>query len=161
MPYAYYLKGLCYYEQITDVGRDQKMTRLATESLNELVTRYPNSKYARDARLKLDLTHDHLAGKEMEVGRFYLERQQYLAALNRFKAVVKNYQTTTHIPEALYRLTEVYMILGLEQEARKAAAVLGHNYPGSQWYQDAYNLVGGQTLEPPEGTEDGWFSWLF
>ncbi len=139
--YAYYLKGLCYYEQITDVQRDAKMTEQALKSLEEVVNRFPNSIYARDARLKIDLTHDHLAGKEMEVGRFYLTRGQYLAALNRFKYVVDKYQTTSHVPEALERMVECYLALGLKDEAERTAAVLGYNYPGSEWYADTYSLV--------------------
>lgn len=140
-PYAYYLKALCYYEQISDVGRDQKMTELARQSLEGLIRRFPDTSYARDARLKLDLTLDHLAGKEMEVGRWYLNKQKYAAALRRFQNVIRNFDGTTHIPEALYRLTEAYTLMGLRQEAKKVAAVLGHNYPGNEWYSDAYNLV--------------------
>ena len=139
--YAYYLKALSYYEQISDVSRDQKMTQLALTSLRELTRRYPNSKYSRDAKLKLDLTYDHLAGKEMQVGRYYHTQRQYLAAINRFKVVVEKYQTTTHIPEALHRMTEGYYALGLLGEARKIAAVLGHNYPGSKWYINSYEMI--------------------
>jgi outer membrane protein assembly factor BamD len=139
--YAYYLKALSYYEQISDVSRDQKMTQLALTSLRELTRRYPNSKYSRDAKLKLDLTYDHLAGKEMQVGRYYHTQRQYLAAINRFKVVVEKYQTTTHVPEALHRMTEGYYALGLLGEARKTAAVLGHNYPGSKWYINSYEMI--------------------
>ncbi len=139
--YAYYLKALSYYEQISDVARDQKMTELALSSLRELISRFPNSKYSRDAKLKLDLTNDHLAGKEMEIGRYYHDKGQYLAAVNRFKIVVDKYQTTTHVPEALHRMTEAYYALGLPTEARKTAAVLGHNYPGSEWYIDSYEMM--------------------
>jgi outer membrane protein assembly factor BamD len=139
--YALYLKALSYYEQISDVARDQKMTQLALTSLRALITRFPNSKYSRDATLKLDLTYDHLAGKEMAIGRYYHNQKQYLAAINRFKNVVIKYQTTTHIPEALHRLTEGYYALGLSGEARKTAAVLGHNYPGSEWYINSYELM--------------------
>ncbi|HYD18966.1 MAG TPA: outer membrane protein assembly factor BamD [Patescibacteria group bacterium] len=138
--YAYYLKALCYYEQISDVRRDQKMTQLALENLRQVVERFPESKYARDAGLKIDLTEDHLAGKEMEIGRYYLERRQYHAAIPRFQRVLDNYQTTTHVPEALHRLTEAYLSLGLKDEAQKTAAVLGHNYPQSVWYKDSYRL---------------------
>jgi len=141
--YAYYLKALCYYIQITDVGRDQKMTEQALKALDEVVRRFPDSKYARDARLKIDLTRDHLAGKEMTIGRYYERQGQYLAAINRFRRVVDNYQTTTHVPEALHRLTESYLALGIVDEARSSAAVLGHNYPGSEWYQDSYALLTG------------------
>ncbi|TAN59049.1 MAG: outer membrane protein assembly factor BamD, partial [Magnetospirillum sp.] len=136
--YAYYLKGLCYYEQITDVSRDQKMTELALKTLQEVVDRFPTSPYARDAKLKIDLARDHIAGKEMAVGRYYLTTKQYLAALNRFKAVAEQYQTTTHVPEALHRMVEIYATLGLEAEAQRTASVLGHNFPGSDWYDDTY-----------------------
>ncbi|MBI1366742.1 MAG: outer membrane protein assembly factor BamD [Alphaproteobacteria bacterium] len=139
-PYAYYLKAICYYEQITDVGRDQENTNKAVAALNDLIQRYPNSEYARDARLKLDLTYDHLAGKEMYVGRFYLKQNAQIAAINRFKYVINHYQTTSHVPEALERLTEAYLQLGVVDEARQTAAVLGYNYPGSKWYADAYEL---------------------
>src|SRR5882724_9825494 len=141
--YAYYLKGLCYYIQITDVGRDQKVTEQALKSLDEVIRRFPDSRYARDARLKIDLTRDHLAGKEMEIGRYYERQGQYLAAINRFRRVIDSYQTTTHVPEALHRLTESYLALGVVEEARSSAAVLGHNYPGSEWYQDSYALLTG------------------
>jgi outer membrane protein assembly factor BamD len=139
--YALYLKALCFYEQITDVARDQEMTQLALESLDTLINRYPESRYARDATLKRDLTLDHLAGKEMEIGRYYLKANQTNAAMNRFLSVVKNYQTTTHVPEALHRLVEIYMTLGLQGEATRVAAVLGHNYPGSKWYEDSFKLL--------------------
>ena len=146
-PYAYYLKSLAYYEQIVDVGRDQRTTERALQSLEEVVRRFPETQYARDATLKLDLTNDHLAGKEMEVGRFYLKRGELLAAVNRFKRVIEEQQTTSHVPEALLRLTEAYKALGLTNEARRMAAILGHNYPGSPWYADAYELVEGVELE--------------
>ena len=140
--YAYYLKALCYYEQISDVQRDQDMTQQALVALEDVITRFPDTAYARDARLKIDLTRDHLAGKEMAVGRFYLNRQHYLAAINRFKNVVESYGNTTHAPEALYRLTETYTALGLRAEAKRTAAILGYNYPGSDWYEDAFALAG-------------------
>lgn len=140
-PYAYYLVALSYYEQISDVERDQKITQQALNALNELIRRYPESRYAVDARAKLDLTRDHLAGKEMEVGRFYEKQGQYLAAIGRFRNVVNQYDTTSHVPEALHRLVECYLALGVPEEAKKAAAVLGYNYPGSKWYERAYNLV--------------------
>jgi outer membrane protein assembly factor BamD len=140
-PYAYYLIALSYYEQITDVERDQTTTKQALDALGELVRRYPDTRYAADARLKIDLVRDHLAGKEMEVGRFYEHRSQWLAAVTRFRTVVEEYQTTSHTPEALMRLTECYLALGVPEEARKAAAVLGANYPGTRWYQRAYDLV--------------------
>ena len=143
VPYAYYLVGISYYEQISDVGRDQKMTEQALAAFDELVRRFPDSKYARDAELKADLTRDHLAGKEMSIGRYYLRRGQYVAAINRFRNVVERYQTTTHVPEALHRLTEAYLALGLDEEAQKNAAVLGYNFPSSEWYQDSYALLNG------------------
>lgn len=156
--YAYYLKAICYYMQIVDVSRDQKLTELALKALDDVVRRFPDSKYARDAKLKLDFTRDHLAGKEMEIGRYYLKRQEYLAAMNRFKRVIENYQTTTHVPEALERLVECDLALGLNKEAKDNAAVLGYNYPGSRWYGDAYALVTGGPLPPaPEGNGPGWF----
>jgi outer membrane protein assembly factor BamD len=156
-PYAYYLKALCYYEQITDVGRDQANTEAALESLAEVVARFPNTDYARDASLKLDLTRDHLAGKEMEIGRYYQNRGEYLGAINRFRTVVEKYQTTTHVPEALHRLVECYLALGVQDEAQAAGAVLGYNFPGSDWYQDSYALLTGHNLEP-EMKEGSWLS---
>jgi outer membrane protein assembly factor BamD len=153
--YAYYLKAISYYVQIVDVGRDQKTTELALKALDDVVRRFPDSKYARDAKLKLDFTRDHLAGKEMEIGRYYLKRGYYLAAMNRFKRVVDKYQTTTHVPEALERLVECDLALGLVGEARKNAAVLGYNYPGSEWYGDAYALLKG--TQEPDAQAQGWF----
>jgi outer membrane protein assembly factor BamD len=136
--YAYYLRALCYYEQIADIQRDQKGTEQAMNALREVVNRYPDTTYAQDAKLKIDLCFDHLAGKEMEIGRFYQKQHLYEAAIGRFQRVVDDYQTTNHVPEALARLTEVYLALGLKDEARKTAAVLGYNYPGSVWYDDSY-----------------------
>jgi len=159
-PYAYYLKAICYYEQITDVGRDQQMTQKAMSSLDELVRRFPNSEYARDARLKIDLARDHLAGKEMTIGRYYLNQGLYLAAINRFKVVIEKYQTTTHVPEALHRITEAYLALGVVDEAQNAAAVLGYNYPGSEWYVDSYAMLTGKNLRP-ESKEGSWLSRIF
>ncbi len=153
--YAYYLRALSYYEQISDVGRDQKTTEQALAGLEEVVRRFPDSTYARDARLKVDLTRDHLAGKEMEIGRFYLKRGHYLAAINRFRNVIEDYQTTTHTPEALHRLTEAYTALGIAPEAREAAAVLGYNYPGTDWYGDSYQVVEGVPVG--EGEDSGGF----
>jgi len=141
VPYAYYLVALSYYEQITDVGRDQSMTQQALLSLNEVMRRYPESDYAKDANLKKDLVIDHLAGKEMSVGRYYISRKEYLAAIRRFRKVVEDYQGTTHTPEALHRLVELHLLLGIRQEATNYAAVLGHNYPTSQWYKDSYALL--------------------
>jgi len=140
-PYAYYLIALGYYEQISDVTRDQKITQQALDSLGELSRRYPGSKYAADARLKIDLVRDHLAGKEMQVGRFYERRGDWLAASMRFRHVAEDYQTTTHVPEALMRLTETYLALGIPSEAKKSAAVLGANYPGTDWYERAFKLM--------------------
>jgi len=153
--YAYYLKSLSYYEQISDVGRDQKTTQLALEALEEVKRRFPDTSYARDVNLKLDLTRDHLAGKEMEIGRFYLRRGYYLAGINRFKRVVEDYQTTTHVPEALLRISEAYTALGIEPEARKAAAVLGYNYPGSEWYVDSYAIVEDASVRKTLSDDDG------
>ena len=141
VPYAFYLKAMSYYEQIRDVGRDQDFTDNAVSALTDVVRRYPGTEYARDARLKLDLTFDHLAGKEMYVGRFYLKQNKHIAAINRFKYVINNYQTTTHVPEALHRLVEAYLEVGIQSEARAAAAVLGYNYPGTRWYEDTYSLL--------------------
>ncbi|MGH6706037.1 MAG: outer membrane protein assembly factor BamD [Sphingomicrobium sp.] len=139
--YANYLIAMSYYQQIEDVTRDQKITQQASDSFNELVRRYPQSRYASDARLKLDLINDHLAGKEMEIGRFYQRSGHWLAAATRFREVVDKYQTTSHTPEALERLVETYLNLGMPQEAHKAAAVLGANYPGSEWYKRSYELI--------------------
>jgi len=157
--YAMYLKGLSYYEQISDVARDQKITELALNSFKELVARFPQSKYARDVKVKIDLAYDHLAGKEMEIGRYYHTQRQYLAAINRFRNVVENYQTTTHVPEALHRLTEAYLSLGIVDEARKTAAVLGHNFPGSEWYIDSYEIVEGKKVRITKEDVPWWKLW--
>jgi outer membrane protein assembly factor BamD len=141
-PYAYYVVAVSYYEQIASVDRDQKTTGKALDALQDLIRRYPNSDYAADARLKVDLTRDHLAGKEMEVGRYYQRNKQYLAAVIRFRDVVDSYNTTSHTPEALHRLVECYLSLGLPEEAKKAAAVLDYNYQGSKWYERSYGLIG-------------------
>ncbi len=142
--YAYYMMALCYYEQISDVGRDQGMTEKAMQSLHDVVARFPDSEFARDAQLKLDLTADHLAGKEMMVGRWYLNQGQLLAAANRFKLVIDKYQTTSHTPEALHRLVETYLKLGVRDEAVRYGAVLGHNFPSSVWYGYSYDLLKGE-----------------
>lgn len=139
--YALYLKAMCYYEQMTDVARDQAMTRNALDALDAVINRYPDSKFARDASFKRDLVMDHLAGKDMEIGRYYMKKGEYNAAINRFLIVIKEYQTTTHVPEALHRLVECYTILGLKGEATRVASVLGYNYPGSSWYEDSYDLL--------------------
>ena len=140
-PYAYYLIALCNYEQISDVTRDQKTTKLALDAMNEVIRRYPTSSYASDARLKLDLINDHLAGKEMDIGRAYQRQGKWLAATIRFRTVIDKYQSTSHSPEALYRLTESYLAVGIPQEAQKAASVLGANYPGNDWYKRAFELM--------------------
>ena len=150
--YAYYMIALCYYEQISDVGRDQGMTEKSLKSLQDVIKRFPETEYARDAKLKLDLTIDHLAGKEMMVGMYYLERKEYISAANRFRNVVDKYQTTTHTPEALHRLVETYLFLGVPSEAKRYAAVLGHNFPSSPWYHRSYALLEGK--EPPK--KQGW-----
>jgi outer membrane protein assembly factor BamD len=147
-PYAYYLVALCYYEQISDVDRDQKVTQEALQALQEVQRRYPGTEYAADARLKVDLVYDHLAGKDMEIGRFYEKTGDWLAAQLRFQNVVDTYQTTSHAPEALYRLTETNLALGVPGEAKRYAAVLGANYPGNIWYQRAYELM--QKKAPPQ-----------
>src|SRR5712671_5642093 len=134
IPYAYYLKALCYYEQISDVGRDQRITQQALDNLSEVVKRFPDSPYARDARLKVELAIDHLAGKEMDIGRYYQKQGIYIAAINRYRTVIERYQSTTHVPEALNRLVESYTALGVKSEALSAASVLGYNFPGSDWY---------------------------
>ncbi|WP_336986288.1 outer membrane protein assembly factor BamD [Altererythrobacter aquiaggeris] len=141
-PYAYYLIALSYYEQISDVERDQGITQQALTALNEINRRYPTTQYAADARLKIDLVNDHLAGKEMQIGRFYERSGNWVAAQIRFQNVVGLYDTTSHAPEALYRLTETSLALGIPAEAKKYAAVLGANYPGSEWYEKAYELIG-------------------
>jgi outer membrane protein assembly factor BamD len=147
-PYAHYLKAVCYFEQIVDVGRDQAATGQALDNLREVAQRYPGTEYARDARVKIDMVNDQLAGKEMNIGRYYLRQGDTLAAINRFKGVIDRYQTTTHTPEALYRLVEGYLTLGLVDEAKKNGAVLGYNYPGDPWYSDAYKLLTSNGLRP-------------
>jgi outer membrane protein assembly factor BamD len=148
--YAFYIKAISLYEQIVDISRDQSNTEGALVALQDVVQRFPDTEYARDATLKIDLTNDHLAGKEMAVGRYYLKRGDYIGAINRFRTVVEQYQTTPQIAEALERLTESYYSLGLDREAQTAAAVLGRNYPGSGWYKDAYNILKGRNLKPQE-----------
>src|ERR1700744_585508 len=155
--YAFYLKAISLYEQIVDVGRDQSKTQGALVALQDVVQRFPDTEYARDATLKIDLTQDHLAGKEMEVGRYYLQRGNYIGAINRFRAVVDQYQTTPQIAEALERLTESYYSLGLDSEAQTAAAVLGANYPGTVWYQDSFNILRGRNLTPVADQQ----SWIY
>ena len=161
--YIYYLRALCYYEQIADIERDQKGTEQAMAALQEVVTRFPDTPYANDARLKIDLCRDHMAGKEMEIGRYYQRQHLYQAAIGRFQRVVDDYQTTAHVPEALARIVEIYLALGLVDEAKRTAAVLGYNDPGSVWYQDAYNdlaSVGAVSagLPAPSNGSGGFFS---
>jgi outer membrane protein assembly factor BamD len=146
--YAYYLKAVCYFEQIVDVNRDQAATEQALGALRDVVQRYPNSEYATDARLKIDMVNDQLAGKEMAIGRYYLKNGQTLAAIGRFKTVIERHQTTSHTPEALYRLVESYLTLGLMDEAKRNGAVLGYNFPGDRWYADAYKLLNDSGLRP-------------
>ncbi len=158
--YAQYLIGSSYYEVIPDVTRDQARTEQAMRELEQVIRRYPNTEYAGSARKKLDVARDQLAGKEMMIGRFYLNKKDFSGAINRFKLVVTQYQTTRHVEEALMRLTESYMALGIVQEAQTAAAVLGHNFPDSPWYQNAYKLVQSGGLEPAENKQS-WISKLF
>ena len=158
--YAFYLKAMSLYEQIVDVGRDQSNTEQALTALQDVVQRFPNTEYARDASLKVDLTLDHLAGKEMAVGRYYLIRGDYIGAINRFRVVVERYQKTTQIAEALERLTEAYYALGIYNEAKTAAAVLGANYPGSSWYKDSYDLLVTHNMKPVED-KGSWISRAF
>lgn len=146
--YAHYLKAICYFEQIVDVGRDQAATGQALDNLRDVVLRYPNTEYAQDARLKIDMVNDQLAGKEMTIGRYYLRAGDTLAAVGRFRTVIDRYQTTSHTPEALYRLVEAYLTLGLMDEAKKNGAVLGYNYPGDPWYSEAYKLLTDRGLQP-------------
>lgn len=155
LPYMYFLAGLNHYYQMNDVNRDQSETQLALDAFNEVVNRFPESPYARDAKLKITLCHDHLAGKEMTVGRYYQTQKLHLAAINRFRNVVQNYQTSSQTPEALYRLTESYISLGVDDEAVRAAAILGHNYPGSEWYAKAYDLLTARQLAPA-GQRESW-----
>ncbi len=170
VPYAYYLRALCYYEQIADITRDQQVTQQAMAALQEVVNRFPGTSYARDAKLKIDLCRDHIAGANMEIGRWYENQHMYTAAIGRFQRVVDDYQTTNQVPEALARLVEIYLILGLKDEAKRTAAVLGYNYPGNRWYADTYdqlrnnNLVQGAPV-PSDVSTGGFFSrawhWIF
>ncbi len=154
-PYAQYLMALSYYDQIDEVGRDQGLTFQALQALRVVIEQYPDSEYAKSATLKFDLAFDHLAAKEMEIGRYYLKRGNYTAAINRFRVVVQDYQTTTHVAEALLRLTESYLALGLTDEAQTAAAILGYNYQSSPFYDDSFALLKGRGLSP-EAKGDGW-----
>ncbi len=153
--YAHYIKAICYFEQIVDVNRDQAATGQALDALRDVVQRYPRTEYASDARLKIDMVNDQLAGKEMTIGRWYLRQGDTLAATNRFKSVIDRYQTTSHTPEALYRLVESYLTLGLMDEAKRNGAVLGYNYPGDPWYGDAYKLLTSKGLRPAVEPKSG------
>jgi outer membrane protein assembly factor BamD len=159
-PYAQYLIGESYFRQIPDVTRDQDLSQKAIAAMNDLIAKYPDSEYVEDARKKVEAATDQIAGKEMQIGRYYLERREYLAAVNRFRNVVENYQTTRHVEEALHRLTESYLALGIVPEAQTAAAVLGHNFPDSEWYQDSYALLTKGGYEPQEN-KGSWISRVF
>jgi outer membrane protein assembly factor BamD len=158
--YAQYLIASSYFDQIPDVTRDQQGTERAMQALDEVVRKYPSTEYAAAAKRKLEVARDQLAGKEMETGRYYQKKRDYIAAINRFKVVITQYQTTRHVEEGLMRLTETYMSLGIVNEAQTAAAVLGHNFPDSQWYKEAYRLVKGGGLEPYED-QGSWISKAF
>ncbi len=158
--YAQYLLALSYYDQIDEVGRDQGLTFQALQSLRAVIENYPDSEYANAAILKFDLAFDHLAGKEMEIGRYYLRRDHYTAAINRFRVVVENFQTTSHTAEALHRLVEAYLSLGLNKEAQTAGAILGHNFQSTEWYEDSYKLLTGKGLEPAF-FKDNWLGAIY
>ena len=158
--YAQYLLALSYYDQIDEVGRDQGLTFQALQALRTVIERYPESEYARSAVLKFDLAFDHLAAKEMEIGRYYLRHEHYTAAINRFRAVVEDFQTTSHTPEALHRLVEAYLSLGLTDEAQTAGAILGHNFRSSDWYEDSFKLLNGRGLEL-EAAGDSWLRKIY
>ncbi len=158
--YAQYLLALSYYDQIDEVGRDQGLTFQALQALRTVIERYPDSDYSRSAVLKFDLAFDHLAAKEMEIGRYYLRRDHYAAAINRFRVVVEDFQTTSHTPEALHRLVEAYLSLGLTNEAQTAGAILGYNFRATDWYEDSYKLLTGRGLEL-EAAGDNWLSQIY
>ncbi|WP_323785862.1 outer membrane protein assembly factor BamD [Thalassovita sp.] len=158
--YAQYLLALSYYDQIDEVGRDQGLTFQALQSLRTVIERYPDSEYARSAILKFELAFDHLAAKEMEIGRYYLRRDHFTAAINRFRVVVEDFQTTTHTAEALHRLVEAYLSLGLTDEAQTAGAILGHNFRSTEWYEDSYKLLTGQGLEM-KAKGDSWLNQIY
>tara|TARA_B100000482_G_scaffold184376_1_gene160020 strand:- start:1245 stop:2090 length:846 start_codon:yes stop_codon:yes gene_type:complete len=160
-PYAYYLLALSYYDQIDEIGRDQANTYEALKLFRIIIERYPESKFSSASSLKKDLAFDHLAAKEMEVGRYYLKNSHYIAAINRFETVVKEYPTTSHTPEALHRLVEAYLSLGLEGEATVAAAILGHNFKSSIWYQESYNLLGNEDINPNLTGFRGWLGDIY
>lgn len=158
--YAQYLLALSYYDQIDEVGRDQGLTFLALQSLRKVIETYPDSEYARSSVLKFDLAFDHLAAKEMEIGRYYLKRDQFAASVNRFRVVVEDFQTTTHTPEALHRLVEAYLSLGLADEAQTAGAILGHNFRSTEWYEDSYQLLTNNGLQP-RAKGNGWLASIY
>jgi len=159
-PWAQYLIALSYYDQIDDVGRDQGLTFQALQALRQVIERYPDSEYARSATLKFDLAFNHLAGKEMEIGRYYLKKGHFTAAINRFRVVVEDFQTTSHTPEALHRLVESYLSLGLDEEAQTAGAILGHNFRSTEYYEDSFALLTGRGLHPePKG--NGWLARVY
>ncbi len=159
-PYAQYIVALSYYDQIGEVGRDQQLTFQALQALRVVIERYPDSEFAQSSVLKFDLAFDHLAAKEMEVGRFYLKRGHYTAAANRFRVVVEQFQTTTHAPEALHRLVESYLALGLDNEAQTAGAILGYNFRSTDWYEDSYALLTGRGLSA-KSRGDGWLAQIY
>ncbi|WP_431300320.1 outer membrane protein assembly factor BamD [Tabrizicola sp. BL-A-41-H6] len=159
-PYALYLMALSYYDQIDEVGRDQGLTFQALQGMRDVIETYPDSEYSRSAILKFDLAFDQLAAKEMEIGRFYLKRRHYTAAINRFRTVVQDFQTTSHTPEALHRLTEAYLALGLTDEAQTSAAILGYNYRSSPFYDDSFRLLKGRGLSP-EAKGEGWLNTIY
>jgi outer membrane protein assembly factor BamD len=158
--YAQYLLALSYYDQIDEIGRDQGLTFQALQALRKVIEQYPDSEYARSAVLKFDLAFDHLAAKEMEIGRYYLRHKNYAASINRFRTVVEDFQTTSHTPEALHRLVEAYLSLGLTDEAQTAGAILGHNFRGTRWYEDSYKLLTGQGLKP-KALGNNWLSQIY
>jgi outer membrane protein assembly factor BamD len=158
--YAYFLIGSSNFDQIAEVSRDQERTEKAVAALDEVVRKYPNTEYAVAAKRKIEVARDQLAGKEMDIGRWYMQRRDYTGAINRFKVVVTRYQTTRHVEEALLRLTEAYLTLGIVDEAQTSAAVLGHNFPDSRWYKDAYTLVQTKGLQPNEN-KGSWISRAF
>nr|WP_252944467.1 outer membrane protein assembly factor BamD [Oceanicola sp. 502str15] len=158
--YAQYLLALSYYDQIDEVGRDQGLTFQALQALREVIEKYPDSEYASSAILKFDLAFDHLAAKEMEIGRYYLRHGHYIAAINRFRVVVEEFQTTTQTPEALHRLVEAYLSLGLSAEAQTAGAILAHNYRSTQWYDDTYTLLARRNLQA-QAKGDSWLRKIY
>lgn len=158
--YAQYLLALSYYDQIDEIGRDQGLTFQALQALRTVIERYPDSEYARSSILKFDLAFDHLAAKEMEIGRYYLKKKHYTAAINRFRVVVEDFQTTSHTPEALHRLVESYLSLGLTAEAQSAGAILGHNFQSTEWYADSFALLAGNGLEP-KAFGNNWLSQIY